>query len=188
MDRHTRRKVSRLALVAMLAAGLAIPIGGTAQGHHVRRFWLYNRDVRKHHWQAHPIRKHRHHRWHRRHPNATSWEHRRYHHHILTHKHRESHHRYRSVASQRGEASYYSGSRGACGTRLTGLYAAHRTWPCGTKVSVKHGKRYVIVRVLDRGPYVQGRIIDLSQSAFDRLGDLSAGTMDVRIFRLKRRR
>lgn len=176
-----------MALVATLAAGLVLPASAPAPAHPVAKFWLHNRDVRKHHWDEHTRGKRRHKRWHRRNPTATRRQHLRFHHRRLVHRNRRKHRVYESVASQYGGASYYSGSRGACGTELKGLYAAHRTWPCGTKVSVKRGKRYVIVRVLDRGPYVQGRIIDLSRAAFDRLGDLSAGTMDVRIFKLKRR-
>lgn len=188
MPRHTRSKFARIALVATLAAGLILPATSTGQASPVRKFWLHNKDVRKHRWHSHTVRQRWHRRWHRRNPNPTWRQHNWYHHGRLTHRHRESHRRWRATDVQRGGASYYSGRRGACGKPLRGLYAAHRTWPCGTKVSVKRGKRYVIVRVLDRGPYIRGRVIDLSRSAFDRLGSLSSGVMDVRIHRLKRRR
>lgn len=81
---------------------------------------------------------------------------------------------------QIGEASWFSGEVGACGRRLVGLYAAHRSLPCGTEVTVAaRGGRSVIVTILDRGPYLAGRVIDLSPAAFSRLAPLSAGVCDV---------
>lgn len=61
--------------------------------------------------------------------------------------------------------------------------AAHNKLPFGTKVkvtNVKNGKS-VIVRINDRGPFVKGRIIDLSRSAFSKIGNTSAGVIDVKI-------
>lgn len=46
--------------------------------------------------------------------------------------------------------------------------------------NVKNGKS-VIVRINDRGPFVKGRIIDLSRSAFSQIGDTRAGLIDVTI-------
>lgn len=168
-----------------LAGLLAIPLTGTAQGHEVRKFWRYGKDVRTHTWKDHRIKLRRHRRWHKNHPNYRWADHREFHHHGLSHRNRRKH-RFNVVAKQAGEASWYGGKVGACGRPLTGLYAAHRSWPCGTKVSVRRGDRYVIVRVLDRGPFISGRVIDLSQEAFSRLGSPSSGTMDVRIFRLRK--
>ncbi len=61
--------------------------------------------------------------------------------------------------------------------------AAHNTLPFGTKVKVTNVKtgRSVVVRINDRGPFVKGRIIDLSRSAFSRIGNTSAGLIDVKI-------
>lgn len=61
--------------------------------------------------------------------------------------------------------------------------AAHNKLPFGTKAkvtNVKDGKS-VIVRINDRGPFDRGLIIDLSRSAFNRIGNMSAGVIDVKI-------
>ena len=61
--------------------------------------------------------------------------------------------------------------------------AAHRTLPFGSQVkvtNVRNGKS-VVVRINDRGPFVRGRVIDLSRSAFASIGDVSAGLLNVRI-------
>jgi peptidoglycan lytic transglycosylase len=52
-------------------------------------------------------------------------------------------------------------------------------------VSARTDSRYVFVRVLDRGPSGEGRVIDLSKKAFDRLGDPSDGVLDVKVYRLE---
>ena len=81
-----------------------------------------------------------------------------------------------SAADQTGVASVYSTESGggtATGQKLTPetLTAAHRTLPLGTKVKVtnKNG-RFVVVTVSDRGPFVRGRIIDVSPAAARVLG------------------
>jgi rare lipoprotein A len=65
-----------------------------------------------------------------------------------------------------GIASVYSGGGTASGERMNpgGLTAAHPSLPFGTKVRVtnSHTGRSVIVRINDRGPFVKGRVIDLS--------------------------
>ena len=72
--------------------------------------------------------------------------------------------------STAGVASYYkSGKQTANGERFNpnGLTAAHRTLPFGTKVRVtnmRNGKS-VVVRINDRGPFIPGRVIDLSLGA-----------------------
>ena len=76
--------------------------------------------------------------------------------------------------AEKGKASYY-GSKGMTG--------AHKTLPFGTKVkvtNVKNGKS-VIVTINDRGPFVKGRIIDMSKSSFAKIANLSAGVVDVEI-------
>ena len=77
-----------------------------------------------------------------------------------------------SAADQVGVASVYShesGSATASGEKLDceALTAAHRTLPLGTKVKVtnKSNGRSVIVTINDRGPFVRGRIIDLTPAA-----------------------
>lgn len=88
---------------------------------------------------------------------------------------------------QSGKASYYakklSGRQTASGERLhhDSLTCAHRTYPFGTMLKVTNpanGKE-VIVRVTDRGPYVKGRIIDLSVRAARELGIISQGIAPV---------
>lgn len=91
--------------------------------------------------------------------------------------------------SDTGQASYYGnefhGRKTANGERFDQgkLTAAHRTLPFGTRVKVtntQNGKT-VVVRVNDRGPFVKGRIIDLSSSAFRNIASLNAGVVPVRI-------
>jgi rare lipoprotein A len=76
---------------------------------------------------------------------------------------------------QSGIASMYAHrGRTASGEphRLNALTAAHRTLPFGTKVRVTHRKtgRSVVVRIIDRGPFIRGRIIDLSPAGARALG------------------
>ena len=88
---------------------------------------------------------------------------------------------------QRGKATFYSrkatGSRTANGERLhhDSLTCAHRTFPFGTMLHVYNpaNGRSVIVRVTDRGPFVRGRIIDLSWRAAKELDIISQGVAMV---------
>jgi rare lipoprotein A len=97
--------------------------------------------------------------------------------------------------TESGKASFYAdkfqGRRTANGDvfRQGRLTAAHRTIPFGTKVKVVNlaNGRTVKVRINDRGPFVQGRIIDLSKKAARRLGMVSTGVTPVEI-KYKRRR
>jgi len=79
-----------------------------------------------------------------------------------------------SAHAQSGIASVYSGERTANGEyALAGrLTAAHRSLPFGTLVRVthKHSGRSVVVRINDRGPFVGGRIIDLTPAAARAIG------------------
>ena len=79
-----------------------------------------------------------------------------------------------------GMASFYgneSGSRTASGQRFNqnALTCAHRSLPFGTKLRVTHGDRSVIVTVNDRGPFVRGRVLDLSTAAARAVGITGAG-------------
>jgi rare lipoprotein A len=79
-----------------------------------------------------------------------------------------------------GMASYYgneSGSKTASGQRFNqnALTAAHRSLPFGTKLRVTHGGRSVVVTVNDRGPFIRGRVLDLSTAAARAVGLTSAG-------------
>ena len=79
-----------------------------------------------------------------------------------------------------GMASYYgneSGRRTASGQRFNqgAMTCAHRSLPFGTKLRVTHGGQSVIVTVNDRGPFVRGRVLDLSTAAARAIGLTSAG-------------
>lgn len=74
-----------------------------------------------------------------------------------------------------GMASYYgneSGSKTASGQHFNqnAMTAAHRTLPFGTKLKVTHGDRSVVVTINDRGPFVRGRVLDLSKGAARAIG------------------
>ena len=62
-------------------------------------------------------------------------------------------------------------SQTACGVTLhrSTIGVAHRNLPCGTKVALKYGHRYVLARVIDRGPYTKGVRWDLTQGAAEAL-------------------
>ncbi|MBP2559723.1 rare lipoprotein A [Neorhizobium galegae] len=61
------------------------------------------------------------------------------------------------------------------------MTAAHRTLPFGTKVMVtnKRNGRSVVVRINDRGPFIRGRVIDVSKAAAKNIGMISSGTAQV---------
>ena len=98
--------------------------------------------------------------------------------------------------SQRGIASWYGkkfhGRRTSSGEvyDMYALTAAHKTLPLGTWVKVRRldNSRQVVVRVNDRGPFVHGRIIDLSYSAAKELGMVGPGTARVEVIALGKRR
>ena len=87
--------------------------------------------------------------------------------------------------AQSGVASVYSGGRTASGERAgaSGMTAAHRTLPFGTLVRITHRRngQSVVVRINDRGPFVRGRVIDVTPAAARALGfsGLAPVTLDV---------
>jgi len=91
--------------------------------------------------------------------------------------------------SESGVASYYAhkyhGRTTASGERfdMNDMTAAHKTLPFGTRVrvtNVSNGKS-VTVRINDRGPFVKGRVIDLSLAAAKKLDMVNAGLAQVRL-------
>ncbi len=94
-----------------------------------------------------------------------------------------------SAQVQTGKASFYAdkfeGSPTASGEkyRHNKLTAAHKTLPLGTRVRVTNLANNATVEVVvnDRGPYVDGRIIDLSRSAAQQLGFITQGLADVKV-------
>jgi rare lipoprotein A len=127
--------------------------------------------------------------------SAHSRHHHRHHHHRYHHHHRGHHAAAASSwenanasigfshASGRtfsGMASYYgneSGHRTASGQRFNqnAMTAAHRSLPFGTKLRVTHGGRSVVVTINDRGPFIRGRVLDLSTGAARAIGLTSSG-------------
>jgi rare lipoprotein A len=89
------------------------------------------------------------------------------------------------VRVQTGVASWYRDHRTASGERfnVNALAAAHRSLPFGSKVRVIDLKteKSVIVRINDRGPYIRGRIIDLTVGAARELGIYHRGIALVRV-------
>jgi rare lipoprotein A (peptidoglycan hydrolase) len=73
----------------------------------------------------------------------------------------------------------FYGKRTACGKRLgrATLGVAHRTLPCGTRVTFYHGGRFVTVAVIDRGPFARGVEWDLTEAAAKRIGLRSTGAL-----------
>lgn len=90
-----------------------------------------------------------------------------------------------TASAQTGIASVYSGGRTADGERAAagGLTAAHRSLPFGTLVRVTNeaSGRSVVVRINDRGPYVHGRIIDLTPAAAHAIGFSGLAHVDVTV-------
>ena len=89
----------------------------------------------------------------------------------------------------KGKVSYYAnkfhGRKTASGKRFdnTKLTCAHKTLPFGTLLKIINPMdgRFVIVEVIDRGPYIKKRIVDLSRSAFLKIGSLEKGILNVEI-------
>ena len=85
-----------------------------------------------------------------------------------------------------GVASFYgneSGRETASGQRFNenALTCAHRSLPFGTKLKVSHGGRSVVVTVNDRGPFVHGRVLDLSTAAARALGIEGLGQVTAEV-------
>jgi rare lipoprotein A len=116
------------------------------------------------------------------------------------HHHHHSHHAGKAAASNwqdanasigsgsgrsfSGKASFYgneSGSKTASGQRFNqnAMTAAHKTLPFGTKLRVTHGGQSVVVTINDRGPFIRGRVLDLSTGAARAIGLTSRGVGHV---------
>ena len=89
--------------------------------------------------------------------------------------------------AQSGIASIYAyhGAKTASGERANpkALTAAHRSLPFGTHVKVENlgNKRAVVVRINDRGPFVRGRVIDVTKAAASQLGFIGNGIARVKL-------
>ena len=84
-----------------------------------------------------------------------------------------------AAAGEMGIASFYQNPY------YGGLIAAHKTLPFGTRVKVFNldNGRSAIVKIVDRGPFIRGRIIDVSPAAASVLGFRQVGLAHVRIER-----
>jgi rare lipoprotein A len=122
-------------------------------------------------------------------------------HHRHHHHHHHAHHASKAPASNwrdanasigsqssghgfAGMASFYgneSGSKTASGQRFNqnAMAAAHKTLPFGTKLRVTHRGQSVVVTINDRGPFIKGRVLDLSTGAARAIGLSGAGVGHV---------
>ena len=131
-------------------------------------------------WQTAPSAAREHHRHHAHH----------HHHHHDWHNAQASTEAGSSYAATgrtfSGMASFYgneSGSRTASGQRFNqnAMTAAHRSLPFGTKLRVTHGSRSVVVTINDRGPFVRGRVLDLSTGAARAIGLPGVGRVTAEV-------
>jgi rare lipoprotein A len=124
--------------------------------------------------------------------SAKSRHHRHHSHHAHAHKAKSSNWLDANAAigpsgsgrSFSGKASFYgneSGSKTASGQRFNqnAMTAAHRSLPFGTKVRVTYRGQSVVVTINDRGPFIKGRVIDLSKGAARAVGLTGAGVGHV---------
>lgn len=90
------------------------------------------------------------------------------------------------IASTYGQGDGFEGERTGCGSifRTHVIQVAHKTLPCGTLIRIEDtdtGKT-VDAEVTDRGPYVKGRIVDLSYAAFTQLDASGTGLLNVNVY------
>lgn len=94
---------------------------------------------------------------------------------------------------RRTEASWYGpglyGNGVACGGTLRPgtIGVAHKTLPCGSKVLVGYRGRFLMTKVIDRGPYIKGRALDLTYAGAEALDFIDAGVANVRYAVVKRK-
>jgi rare lipoprotein A len=122
---------------------------------------------------------------------ASARPHRHHHHHHFHHAAQTGDHSWLGANASSGSgrtfsgmASFYgneSGSKTASGQRFNqnAMTAAHRTLPFGTRLRVTHGGQSVVVTINDRGPFVRGRVLDLSTGAARAIGLTGAGVGQV---------
>src|SRR5947207_9737460 len=185
VNSRRRRTAAALALTALLVIVLATAAGAHAN---VSRWWQFDPVVWHEGWHHSKALDAAYTRWQRNHPRAGTYRRSEFSH-VLRHRWRMQHF-HQALSHQAGLATWYdqTGSTGACGVPLRGMYAASRTLPCGSMVSVRHGSHYVFVRILDRGPFgSRARILDLSPRAFRVLAPLGAGVIQVRSVKLQQR-
>ena len=96
----------------------------------------------------------------------------------------------RVIKTEHGKASWYAikcngGTHTASGIPLQNhaMTAAHKTLPMGTKVRVtnKHNGKSVILKITDRGPYIKGRVIDVTKGAAKKLDFINRGIVHCKV-------
>lgn len=100
---------------------------------------------------------------------------------------------YQKTKSFTGKASWYGGKfhgrKTASGERYNqyAMTAAHKKLPFGTRLLVKNlaNGRKVIVRINDRGPFIRGRVLDVSKKAAQKLGFIRQGVAKIKAYILK---
>jgi rare lipoprotein A len=104
---------------------------------------------------------------------------------VIRHEHLAHNERGAVGAAMTGIASVYSGERTANGEYASagGLTAAHRSLPFGTMVRVtnRSSGRSVVVRINDRGPFVHGRVIDLTPAAAHAIGSSGLAPVTLQV-------
>jgi rare lipoprotein A (peptidoglycan hydrolase) len=92
------------------------------------------------------------------------------------------------VASTYGEGDGFEGNLTACGQvfHTEVIQVAHKSLPCGTIIRIEDSDTglSVVAEVTDRGPYITGRIVDLSWGAFRQLEPSAPGLLNVKVFLL----
>jgi rare lipoprotein A (peptidoglycan hydrolase) len=95
------------------------------------------------------------------------------------------------VASTYGEGDGFEGNLTACGQvfHTNVIQVAHKSLPCGTMIRIEDSDtgRSVVAEVTDRGPYISGRIVDLSWAAFRQLEPSGPGLLNVQLYLLDTR-
>jgi rare lipoprotein A len=90
------------------------------------------------------------------------------------------------IASTYGEGDGFEGNLTACGQvfRTNIVQVAHKSLPCGTLLRIEDTDtgRSVVAKVTDRGPYIPGRIVDLSWGAFEQLDPTGPGLLNVNVY------
>jgi rare lipoprotein A len=80
-----------------------------------------------------------------------------------------------------GMASYYGTESSGQRFDQNALTCAHRSLPFGTRLRVTHGGRSVVVTVNDRGPFIRGRVLDLSTAAARAVGITGVGQVTAEV-------
>ena len=92
------------------------------------------------------------------------------------------------IASTYGEGDGFEGNLTACGQvfHTNVVQVAHKTLPCGTMIRIEDSEtgRSIDAEVTDRGPYIAGRIVDLSWAAFRQLEPSAPGLLHVTVYLL----